>query len=44
MNTNKNFFRTVYDAMVDSRMRQAERYVARYHVELDGPADHKSEL
>jgi hypothetical protein len=30
MAEHKNFFRTMYDAMVESRTRQAEREVAHY--------------
>lgn len=30
MTEHKNFFRTVFDAMVESRTRQAEREIAHY--------------
>ena len=42
MNKSKNFFRHAFDAMMDARMREAERMVARYQSVADLTANTKS--
>lgn len=40
----KNFFRTIYDAMVESRTRQAEREVAHYRHDFKFDNIHSEKL
>lgn len=34
MNKNRNFFQRALDAVIEGRMRQAERYVAQFHSDI----------
>ena len=40
MTEQKNFFRTVLDAMIESRARQAERTLANYRNTVDTYSNH----